>query len=284
MGRLFNHWDIAYCVKGQPFRLITPPPYGWTADPFLVAYQGEIYLFAEIFLYKTERNGVIGYSKFADGVFGPWTVSMDKHWHLSYPNVYVRNKHLYMVPESYQAEEVAEYELQHFPAAWRKQRVILANGEFCDSTFFTYAGREYMLTFKRGQPSPAGEGWIFRMQDGQAVQGRKFSTALFGARCGGKVLQRDGQYIRVAQNCESGYGSGLIFYAIDSVEPEYREHVIDEWQVKDINPAWQDKYTGIHTYNALGELEVVDLQYATTSPEEEEASHRAHLMFVDKYR
>lgn len=102
---MFKRWEIAYRRAGEEkFHLIPNPPYGWCADPFLVEYHDTIYLFAEIFLYKSERNGVIGYCTYENGRFGAWTITMDKHWHLSYPNVFVYENNLYMCPESYQKE------------------------------------------------------------------------------------------------------------------------------------------------------------------------------------
>ena len=59
--RKFNHWQIAYRIKDEKeFHLIPNPPYAWAADPFLVKFQEKTYLFAELYLYKSERNGVIG--------------------------------------------------------------------------------------------------------------------------------------------------------------------------------------------------------------------------------
>ena len=89
---IYHHYDIAFRnSKCGRFQLVSPPHYGWVADPFLVEYRGVMYLFAEIFLYNTERNGVLGYCKWDEEhqVWSEWTVTMDRHWHLSYPNVYV---------------------------------------------------------------------------------------------------------------------------------------------------------------------------------------------------
>ena len=56
----YEHWQIAYREDEGEFKLVSNPDWAWAADPFLVKYKGEIYLFAELFLYKSERNGVIG--------------------------------------------------------------------------------------------------------------------------------------------------------------------------------------------------------------------------------
>ena len=73
-----THWQIAYKNKKMSkYELIPNPNWAWAADPFLVEYKGELYIFAELFLYKSERNGVIGYCKYKNGTFGEWTVTMD---------------------------------------------------------------------------------------------------------------------------------------------------------------------------------------------------------------
>ena len=52
-----NHWQIAYRNNAEKeFTLVQNPDWGWCADPFLVKFQGEIYLFAEIFLYDADEG------------------------------------------------------------------------------------------------------------------------------------------------------------------------------------------------------------------------------------
>ncbi len=99
----FTHFGVAWkYTKDKMWSLVADPPYGWIADPFLVEFEGRLFLFAEIFLYKSERNGVIGYCTFNGDRFGDWTVTMDRHWHLSYPNVFVEDDRLFMCPETWQ--------------------------------------------------------------------------------------------------------------------------------------------------------------------------------------
>ena len=80
------------------------------------------------------------------------------------------------------------------------------------------------------------------------------------------------------------YGSGLIFYEIDSLWPDYREHEIRRVSPEDIHPGWSERYCGVHTYNRLGDMEVIDLKEATFSAEEYEAQQRVRQVFLDKYR
>ncbi len=283
--KAFNHWDIAWRKsKDEIFRLVQPPRYGWVADPFLVEYKDEIYLFAEIFLYLSERNGVIGYCKYEDDHFGEWTVTMDRHWHLSYPNVFVKDNHLYMVPESYQLGEVALYELIAFPDKWRKVHSYITDVEYCDSTFLHYDnGKEYMFTFERGEESPHGRSFLYEVFHEGLRKKKLLSDNLEGARCGGKIIHENNTYIRVAQDCSKEYGGSLIFYEIDSVEPTYIEHEIKRIEPEDIIGEFERKYIGIHTYNRMGSFEVIDLKYTSSSYEETEASERVRRVFNNKY-
>ena len=282
---VYYHYHIAYKTpKMESFSLVKPPSYGWLADPFLVEYDGEIYLFAEIFLWKTERNGVIGYCKYDGASFGDWTVTMDRHWHLSYPNVYTCNGKLYMCPESYQSLEVSVYELVQFPDTWKKVHTYINDVEYCDSTFLQDGDDTYMFTFERQESGVYGNGYICKILDGRIVDKRLITSNPEGSRPGGNILQEGGKYFRVAQNGKPTYGSGLIFYEIDSLWPNYSEHEIKHVTVEDINPNWKDKYCGIHTYNQLNGIEVIDLKEKTFSVEEYDAQQRVRSIFLNKYR
>lgn len=268
----------------QSFRIVDPPSYGWTADPFVVKYRNEIYLFAEIFLYLSERNGVIGYCKFDGERFGEWKVSMDRHWHLSYPYVFEEDNALYMIPESYQLGEVNLYKLIEFPDRWEKVKTLIMNVEYCDSTIMEYKdGNKYMFTFERGKQSPNGKGWLYRMNHDCFSESIFLSDDLDGTRCAGKILSHNNRFIRVGQDCKTEYGSGIVFYEIDSVWPDYSEHEIKRLYSDDINVVSEKRYCGIHTYNKLESIEVIDLKYHSSTFEENHASDRVKEVFGGKY-
>lgn len=282
---VYYHYHIAYKTREMGhFQIIPAPPYGWTADPFLVEYEGELYLFAEIFLFKTERNGKIGFCKYDGNTFGEWTISMDRHWHLSYPNVFVKDGRLYMCPESYQSKEVSVYELVSFPDQWRKVHTYINDVEYSDSTFCQVGDALYLFTFEMQGSGNVGRGLLCRIEEGVIRKTQVISQNPVGARPGGNILKMDGKYIRVAQNGVPQYGTGLVFYEVDSFEPEYSEHEIRRIYVEDVEPAWKEKYCGIHTYNTLGDMTVIDLKEKTFSEEEYEAQKRVRQVFLNKYR
>lgn len=282
--RTFDHWQVAYRMKGEEnFSLIDNPSWGWAADPFPIVYKGELYVFAELFLYKSERNGVIGYCKYGDGRFSEWQVSMDRHWHLSYPNVWIHNDELYMCPESYQADEVAIYRLIELPDQWEKIQVLLNNGKYVDTTFFEDRGQKYMFTFKPTFQGCGGALYLYLIKEENVSDPRLITEDVGKARPGGKVFTRRGKQIRVSQNCTDGYGCGLVFSVIDEVFPDYQEREIKKIFVADIPGIVHGMYTGIHTYNCIDELEVIDLKFERFTLAEYFARKRVRKVFVKKF-
>ncbi len=281
----FNRWEIAYRRAGEEkFRLIPNPPYGWCADPFLVEFHHTIYLFAEIFLYKSERNGVIGYCTYENGRFGSWTVTMDKHWHLSYPNVFVYEDNLYMCPESYQKEEVGVYKLIAFPDHWEKVVSLLENRKYVDTTFLKREGQEYLFTFQPSFNQYGGFLLQYKIKDCKVSDMHVITNDKSIARPAGNFIEENGKLIRVSQNSANGYGEGLVFSEVDSLFPEYQEHRVRNVYPEDILvEGKQRKYIGIHTYNRCQDLEVIDLKYICYSFKEWIARKRVRKVFWNKY-
>lgn len=280
----YNHWQIAYRTKEDAeFVLLPNPSYAWAADPFLVEFRGKVYLFAELYLYKSERNGVIGYCEYQDGYFDKWTVTMDRHWHLSYPNVFVYDDKLYMCPESYQRDDISIYELQEFPDRWKKVATLIDNEKCADSTFFQYNGENYLFTFKPSFHQYGGQLYLYHIKDG-CIDGEQYITDNKTlARPGGNVLHIDGKYFRVSQDCSNGYGCGLAFSEIRNVWPKYEENIVKKVSANDILGSRKRKYIGIHTYNTLNGIEVVDLKYTAFSLQEYIAQRRVRRIFLNKY-
>lgn len=279
------HWEIAWRRIGEErYHVIPNPSWGWCADPFLVMHGGKLYLFAEIFLWKTERNGVIAYCIFEGNKWSDWVVTMDKNWHLSYPYVFSQNGKLFMCPETRRLGEVALYQLVDFPDKWKKVRIYISNVEYVDSTFLEVDNKQYMISYDKPKGEEgSGRGIICKVTDNDVCDVKTFSEDLEGNRCGGQIIYKDGKKIRVGQNCKEIYGGGLIFYEIDQVEPCYVEHEIYRINPEDIKSDSVHDVIGVHTYNSCAGIEVVDLKYMNTSIDEYIARYRTRKVFTEKY-
>ncbi len=282
----YMHWQIAYRTESNaPFRLVDNPPYAWAADPFLVEYKETVYLFAELFLYCSERNGVVGCCRYENGRFGKWQISMDEHWHLSYPNVFVRNDELFMCPESWQKNEVGIYRLAEFPDKWVQTDCLFSNARYVDTTFLEQEGERYIFTFAPDFIGDKGKLLLFLEKgDGSVTGPRVITSDISLARPGGNIIRQDGKWFRVSQNCQNSYGEGLVFSEIDSLWPEYKEHVVRRIFPKDLNIETKKEVLGVHTYNRFGSMEVIDLKYYAPSFSEYMAARRTHKVFLNKYK
>ncbi len=281
----YMHWQIAYRTsEEEPFRLVENPGYAWAADPFLVEYQGRIYLFAELFLFRSERNGVIGCCVYENGRFGTWQIAMDEHWHLSYPNVYTKDGGLFLCPESWQKNEVGIYRLLEFPDKWEQTDCLFRNVHYVDTTFLEEKGERYIFTFAPTFSGDEGKLLLIKEQGDKSLTKPLILTEDKSlARPGGNILREDGKLYRVSQNCQNSYGEGLVFSEIDALWPKYREHVVKRIGPKDLRIEAEQEILGVHTYNRCGELEVIDVKYFAPSFSEYRAAKRTRKVFLNKY-
>lgn len=126
--------------------------------------------------------------------------------------------------------------------------------------------------------------WNEKERNGKYYKRCKLSSDRRGARPGGNFLEENGNIIRVAQNCEDYYGQGLVFLKVDQIEPIYKEHEIRQMNPAEIEVVNGGSYLGIHTYNRLEDMEVIDLMYQEYSEEEALAQKRVREVFCDKFR
>ena len=281
----YMHWQIAYRTSPEePFKMVPNPEFAWAADPFLIKYEEKIYLFAELFLYKSERNGVIGYCEFMGDHFSEWKVTMDEHWHLSYPNVFVCNGRLYMCPESYQKKEVSVYELQKFPNQWRQAETLFTNVQYVDTTFLQYEGEQYIFTFSPTFKGDEGTLLLYkRGTDGTLSEPLEITDDVSCSRPGGSIIKEKGKLYRVSQDSTHFYGDGIVFSEIDALWPVYREHVVKRMTPQNQQVITKKKVLDMHTYNRCGKLEVIDVRYYEPSFGEYLAAQRTHKVFLNKY-
>ena len=209
---------------------------------------------------------------------------MDEHWHLSYPNVYVRDGELFMCPESWQKNEVGIYRLTAFPNKWEQTDCLFRNVRYVDTTFLELEKERYIFTYAPTFSGDEGELLLVKeCEAGTRTEPVVLTTDKSMARPGGNIISQDGKFFRVSQNCRNSYGEGLVFSEIDSLWPDYQEHIVKRLSPEDITIASEKKISGIHTYNRYGEIEVIDVKYYEPSFAEYRAAQRTHKVFLNKY-
>ena len=233
------------------------------ADPFLFRHSGYNWLFYET-VTKGVRKGVIGCFKEVDGKWIQQGKVLEQPWHMSYPQIFEEDGHIYMIPEESDLGRgsVNLYEATDFPRGWVK-RATLINKPFTDSTCLKHKGYWYMAC------CPISENEKAELWQAPSLFGPWERHPMWDAinqskrlrRCGGKFIERDGQLFRVAQDCNGFYGKRLFLVPIHKISPT----IYREGNAKLLFDKTMPPYHYAHTYNEImvdgRKLSVVDVHW-----------------------
>ena len=275
--RLFlRDWQVAYRLKPvgsifedktTPFTVIPNTRRYAAADPFVFEKNGVKYIFAELFD-KKEDIGKIGYCVFNNGTFSKWKVIISEPYHLSYPNIFEYDGEIYIVPESNESGELYSYRASEFPDKWDKLSPIIENRKLVDTTFLDYNGIYLMFTYDIASGAEK-KLYLYSVDESGKIDllCRGFiSNDDSCARPGGNFFQYNGNIVRVSQDCKKDYGAGVVFSEVaECSRDRYLEKEIMRVYPEDIilNKRF---VSGLHTYNADYEMEVIDFHAADFSP------------------
>lgn len=220
---------------------------GFCADPFFFEKDGTVWLFFET-ADKTMK-GRLACCRWKDKEWVDFKIVLEEPFHLSYPQVFEEDGHVYMIPESGNRGKgcVALYEVTDFPGGWVKRRVLI-DRPYADSTLLRKDGHYYLACYTNEKESAelwhaeklTGP-WTLHPQSGNMNQSRRLR------RCGGAWFEEDAKIYRVAQDCNGFYGKRLFKVPVLKISPmEYQEGAAVLM--------WDDKtfpYRKCHTFNQV---------------------------------
>jgi hypothetical protein len=228
------------------------------ADPFPFAHEGRNYIFCEEFPYATRKGVISVFERAADGSFTVPKVVLERPYHLSYPQIIVRDGAIFMLPETCAAGRIELYRAERFPDVWVRHATLVDDVMASDATWIEYGGRHWIFAALAGD---GGSTWD--------QLGLYHAPDLFGpwlphpdnpvlidagaARPGGEMWVRDGRLWRVAQDCRLRYGGGLALCRVDALTPERFTQTV----VTRLGPPGQGA-TGVHTLNKTPDVETID--------------------------
>jgi len=249
-----NKWFLAYkrIEEGATYNcdnmiVIEPPEGFYYADPFLFEHECKHWVFFELYDYD---KGVIACAELTDDGLGPVQVVLDQPTHLSFPFVFEENGKIYMIPESGQSGILGLWECTEFPGKWEFRNMLWDDGNCADpvlvkrgNTYFIYTSinSDHVQVVLRSDS-------LFK----------RFELACFeermNSRSAGRVWKHeptDG-FVRPVQNCEGGYGEGVIlkWYCED--------HPYDGVEIRRLPMDWYPGLTGFHTFNFDSKYLIVD--------------------------
>jgi len=201
------------------------------ADPFLFKEKGVFYLFFEYEYHKTLNKGAdLAYAISKNGL--EWTYKkkiLKEPFHQSFPYVFKYKENHFMLPESYQSNQVRLYKADKFPNKWQLDSVLYSGLPLVDTVFIVLNSvfywfttnlktNELLLFYSDGLKSE----WLLHPKSPITTNVKKNRNA-------GAIINENNKIYRVAQDAREGYGSGINLYEIIELNKEnYAEKPLNE--------------------------------------------------------
>ncbi len=239
----------------------------YLADPFGLVRGDALHVFVEAFDYRVKRATIERHELgLRDLRWRHRVTVLDRPFHLSYPQVFEHDGETWMVPETYQADEIALYRatddtLNH----WERECALLGRLPGADASLIEHQGRWWMFYTLVGPgardqrelhiahaPAPVGP-WT-------PLATNPVRVSREGARPAGRpFIGRDGVLTLPVQDSSAGYGSATRLLRFPQLTPEHVEiQAGDERLTGDLA---SDSHTaGLHTLTGCGDFTLIDVK------------------------
>ncbi len=228
------------------------------ADPFILLHEGVHHVFVEELPTATGRGIISHFTVSPEGRPTAVRPVLETAHHLSYPQVFVHEGKIYMMPECSASGALDLYRADPFPDRWVPVFRLL-DEEVHDATLVEHHGRFYLLAATRTFASSSWDAlsvyWADRLQGPwQPLPQNPTLIDVRESRPAGALYQIDGELWRPAQNCTDGYGASLSLSRVTRLDPGgFAQQHVTELRMPGRAPA-----QGPHTINWAQGLEVVD--------------------------
>jgi hypothetical protein len=214
--------------RGRITWLPDPGPWRYLADPFGLVRGDALHVFVEAFDYRVKRATLERHEfGLADLAWRGRSTVLDRPFHLSYPQVFEHDGDIWMVPESFQANEIALYRatdasLDH----WERECALLGGVPGADASLIEHGGRWWMFYTLVG---PGGRDQReLHVAHAPALAGpwtplasNPVRDSRDGARPAGRpFLGRDGVLTLPVQDSSTGYGGATRLLRFVQLTPE----------------------------------------------------------------
>lgn len=239
----------------------------YLADPFGLVRGDALHVFVEAFDYRVKR-AVIERHEFglADMRWRRQATVLAMPFHLSYPQVFEHDGETWMVPESYQAGEIALYRASDDSLdQWERECALLGGIPGADATLVEHGGRWWMFYTLVG-PNGRDQREL-HMAHAPALAGPWTPLATNpvrvnrdGARPAGRpFVGRDGLLTLPVQDSTTGYGGATRLLRFPVLTPE--RVVIEAGAERLTGDLASDSHTeGLHTLSACGDFTLIDVK------------------------
>lgn len=265
-ARYREQWALA-CQHGAgerpmmgEFRTLLPPMDRFWADPFPIQLGNDYYIFHEEARFATGKGCIVVTVLDEQGnpLARPIPV-LDRDYHLSYPFVFQWEGDVFMVPETASRRQVELYRCLDFPSQWKLEQVFLPGPIARDPTLAFLFGRWWLFASIPAHGAGASDELHAFHSDSPLGpwtphRNNPIKSDVRSGRPAGRIFDSHGQFHRPAQDCSRRYGYAVSINRILRLDPESYE----EAEVDRIFPNWAPSVLGVHTFNRVGSLTVID--------------------------
>lgn len=237
----YNCWTI-FIGKGDfinstLFRLdpIKLPKNEFWADPFIIKYNDENYVFFENYNYKTKK-GKISCGKISGNNLINIVDVLERDYHLSYPYVFKEDGNIFLMPETNHNNRLEIFKCINFPNKWELFTTAFEGEKVADAFFYTdkFNIKWLFLNKKADSNSPMdSELYIYKVNssDLKDIEPHKNNPVIINsqiARNGGSIFEYNNEIYRPSQaNIEGVYGRALNINKINKLSlDEYKEETV----------------------------------------------------------
>jgi hypothetical protein len=239
----------------------------YLADPFGLVRGDALHVFVEAFDYRIKRAHIERHEfSLADLRWRGQATVLDRPFHLSYPQVFEHGGQTWMVPESYQAGEIALYRatdasLNH----WQRECALLAGLPGADASLIEHEGRWWMFYALVGPK--ARDQRELHVAHAPALTGpwtpfdaNPVRASRDGARPAGRpFIGRDGVLTLAVQDSSTGYGSATRLLRFPVLTPD--RVVIEAGAERLTGDLVSSSHTaGLHTLTGCGAFTLIDVK------------------------
>ena len=257
-NRFYYDWKIFY-RKGKPglilnntaieFKEFPVKKNCWGADPLLFEYNGNLYLFFELFD-KKKNKGVIAVSVFDGQKFGDYKIIIEEKGHLSFPFVFQFNNQIYLMPETGYEKSIILFKAIDFPYVWERDKLILSGVNSSDSIFTLIDNKPVIIaSILCGDASTCYNSY-FELDESLKIKELLYKSkkSNLGVRNAGPIFVDNNTFFRSGQySPNNDYGKALAFFPFNpkNLKTEY---------------SCENKFDGIHTYSCSNNVEIIDVR------------------------
>lgn len=255
LGIAFEDEGHRYDASEWNFHIIKAPKDRWFADPFILDVTDTVIIvLVEEFSYRINRGRlaklIIDKETFQ---LKSMKIVLDLNTHLSFPAILRDGTDIYIYPENSASGSSMLYKYNSEDDSVSVIRQ-LSNQPLTDAIITKIDNNFYIFTTEI--PTQNGNKLsIYSALDDMESYKLIQNIILFDntARSAGDIFVDNGRIVRPAQNCNGGYGVGLVFQEI--IKDSKGDFVLKElFRRKPIK-----NYIGMHTYNQYKGCYIVDL-------------------------